>query len=70
LETGINYAHNDMKRELLKSLIIVYENLGDFENALIKLESYLASYPGDEDAKREEIFLKSRTKEFSTTNNP
>lgn len=60
LEKGISYAHNEDKRFLMKNQIIAYENIGDFENALKKLEDYIASYPMDEDAKMEEVFLKSR----------
>ena len=60
LEEGISHAHNDNKRVLLKNLVIAYENLGEFETALEKLGNYLALYPGDEDAKSEQVFLKSR----------
>jgi tetratricopeptide (TPR) repeat protein len=60
LETGMRYANNGMMRVLLKNEIIVYEKLGDFENALAKLQSYISAYPEDEDARREKTFLTSR----------
>lgn len=60
LETGMEYANSDMMRVLLKNEIIVYERLGDFEKALAKLQSYIAVYPKDEDARREEAFVMSR----------
>lgn len=66
LEIGIEYAHSDMMRVLLKNEIIVYEKMGDFKKALDKLQSYIASYPEDEDAKREKSFVVSR---ISNTDN-
>lgn len=60
LENGILYSYGEVKRVLLKNLIVAYENLGDFESALETMENYLALCPGDEDAKSEEVFLKSR----------
>lgn len=50
--------------EYLQSLsfneIVAYEYLGDFEQAKSHMDAYLAAYPGDEKAKREETFLKTR----------
>ena len=50
--------------ECLQSLsfneIVAYEHLGEFEQAQALMETYLKSYPGDEKAKREEIFLSTR----------
>jgi tetratricopeptide (TPR) repeat protein len=66
LETGMEYAHNDMMRVLLKNEIIVYEKLGDYEKALDKLQSYIASYPEDEEAKREKTFVASRLSNISS----
>lgn len=60
LDKGIFSVHNDTIRVLLKNQIIAYENMGDFENALAKLKSYIAVFPQDEDAIREEMFLRSR----------
>lgn len=60
LETGIEYADNIVIRELLKNEIIVYEKLGDFKEALSKLERYIALYPKDKDAIKEESFVMSR----------
>lgn len=60
LEKGLSHAYGDIKRVLLKNQIIAYENMGDFENALGKLENYIAQYPGDKDAGLEKMFLDSR----------
>ncbi|NLJ97484.1 MAG: tetratricopeptide repeat protein [Clostridiales bacterium] len=60
LELGLKYAHNDMMRIMLKNEIIAYEYMGDFDNALEKLKSYIRAYPNDKEAKKEETFLLSR----------
>lgn len=60
LEAGNKYIHDDLTRVLLKNQVIVCEKLGDFGQALAKLEEYIASYPGDEDAIREKTFINSR----------
>ena len=50
--------------ECLQSLsfneIVAYEHLGNFEQAKVLMDTYLASYPGDEKAKREQVFLSTR----------
>lgn len=50
--------------ECLQSLsfneIVAYEHLGNFEQAKALMDTYLASYPGDEKAKREQVFLSTR----------
>lgn len=60
LEDGISSNQKGAMEVLLKNEIIVYENLGAFDKALTKLQSYIASYPGDEEAKRELAFINSR----------
>ena len=40
--------------------IVAYEYLGEFEKAKVLMESYLLTYPDDEEAKREQGFLKTR----------
>ena len=40
--------------------IVAYEHLGNFEQAKALMDTYLASYPGDEKAKREQVFLSTR----------
>ena len=40
--------------------IVAYEYLGQFDKAKVLMESYLLTYPDDEEAKREYDFLKTR----------
>ena len=60
LENGIAMGDQGSLRSLLASEIAVYEQKSDFATAKTKMESYLESYPDDEDAAREYEFLKSR----------
>lgn len=47
----------------MASEITVYEQQGDFDTALQKMEIYLESYPDDTDAQREYTFLKTRSQD-------
>lgn len=60
LQTGISMGDSGSMQSLLASEIAVYEHKGDFETAKLKMESYLESYPNDEEAAREYEFLRSR----------
>ena len=60
LQSGISKGEGSSLQELLAQEIAVYEQKGDFETAKLKMESYLESYPNDEEAMREYEFLKSR----------
>lgn len=40
--------------------IVAYEHLGEYQKAAILLEAYLKTYPDDEGAKREQVFLSTR----------
>ncbi|MBS6396876.1 MAG: tetratricopeptide repeat protein [Clostridiales bacterium] len=60
LQAGIAKGDGGSMQELLANEIVVYEKKGDFETAKLKMESYLESYPDDEAAAREYVFLKSR----------
>lgn len=48
------------KQLILKSLVVAYEEKGDFSEAKKCLESYLELYPSDEEAQREMVFLETR----------
>ena len=61
LQEGIEKAEYG-KQNLFRNEIAVYEYLLDFDTALEKMEVYLASWPEDEEAAREYIFLQSRSK--------
>ncbi len=60
LQDGIAKGEGSSLQELLAQEIAVYEQKGDFETAKLKMESYLESYPNDEEALREYEFLRSR----------
>lgn len=60
LESGIAMGDGGSLQTLLAAEIVVYEHKGDFETAKVKMESYLESYPNDEEAAREYEFLRSR----------
>lgn len=60
IQDGIALEDAGSMQELLGYEIAVYERMGDFETAKLKMESYLESYPEDEDAAREYVFLKTR----------
>lgn len=59
-QAGMNIENNDMMQALKFNEIITYEYLGDYKNAAVLLDSYLKTYPDDEAAAREYIFLKTR----------
>ena len=50
----------DATKNLLYNQIVAYEKLLDFETAKAKMTEYLAMYPGDENAIRENKFLSTR----------
>lgn len=60
LEAGLSKGEGAVRQELLANEIVVYEQKGDFETAKLKMESYLETYPEDEKAQREYVFLKTR----------
>lgn len=57
-------AMEDSSGEMLQSMkfniIGVYERLGDWENAKLYIQEYIAEYPEDEKAKKEAEFLETR----------
>lgn len=66
VEQGLNYVGDVRNQSLLRNEIICYEHLGDFGTAYTKMETYLSTYPDDEDAKRDLEFLKTRQGKEST----
>lgn len=48
------------KQMVMKTLVIAYEQNGDFESAKALMEEYVQNYPDDEEAAREYIFLETR----------
>jgi len=61
VQEGIEKAEHGIQ-DLYRNEIVLYEKLSDFAAAKMKLEAYLENYPDDEDAAREYIFLKTRSK--------
>lgn len=60
LERGMTYSYSPVFRTLKRNEVAAYENLGQFDTALVKLGEYIALYPEDKEALREEEFLKTR----------
>lgn len=66
VEKGLRAAEEDEIQGLLFNEAIIYEKRMDFPTALEKFQDYLKIYPGDEAARKEFIFLKSRTGNISS----
>lgn len=66
LEQGLAHNNAETLQILKKNEIIIYENLGRYEDAQAKLQEYLTSYPEDEAAVREAEFV--RTRVMASTN--
>lgn len=66
LEKGLAYEYSPVVQLLRKNEIVAYENLGKFDIALTKIREYLTLYPRDEEAIREEKFLKIRMQDMVT----
>ena len=60
-QKGLEITENNNCMQALKlNEIACYENMYDFTNAKLKLEEYLAEYPGDERLEKEYEFLTTR----------
>lgn len=59
-QAGLASEDKSCMQTLKLNEIAAYENLAQFQKAAVLMESYLASYPDDERAKREYEFLKTR----------
>ena len=59
-QTAMNIEDNGMMQVLKLNEIVAYEMLQEYKKAAVLLESYLKTYPDDELAAREYIFLKTR----------
>jgi len=60
VKKGLKCADSTNKQELLRNEIAANEHLGDFKNAYVLMQSYIAAYPEDEEAKRDLVFLETR----------
>lgn len=59
-QSGLQMEENTMKQSLLFNEIAAYEYLGDFVQAKVLMNKYLAMYPDDVQAQREAGFLATR----------
>ena len=59
-EAGLALGNNEGVKGLMFARVVAYERLYDFASAKKSMDEYLAVYPDDEVAKRENIFLSSR----------
>lgn len=59
-QSAMNIEDNGMLQALKMNEIIAYEKLKDYKKASVLMESYLKTYPDDQEAKREYIFLHTR----------
>lgn len=59
-ESAMNIEDNGMMQVLKMNEIIAYEKLEDYKKAAVLMQSYLQTYPDDEEAQREYIFLQTR----------
>ena len=59
-QEGMKVENCPCMQSLKFNEIVTYEYLGDFDKAKVLMESYLLTYPDDEEAKREQDFLKTR----------
>ena len=66
IHAGLQGADAAVSEELLFNEIVAYERQHDFVTALQKMESFIATYPGNTAARREYTFLKSRVAEIES----
>ena len=59
-QKGLQVENCPCAQSLKFNEIVAYEYLGEFDKANELMESYLLTYPDDEEAKREQLFLKTR----------
>lgn len=60
IDTAISNAGESQKKALRFEQIVILEKTGNYDSAKEKMNQYLSDYPDDENAKRENIFLKTR----------
>lgn len=59
-EEGLSLQEEDMQQALQRNRIAAYEYAGDFGTAAALIEEYAARFPGDNEATREMVFLRTR----------
>lgn len=59
-QAGLAMEGNSVMQSLRFNEVVAYEYLGQFEQAKLSMKQYLALYPDDEKAQRENVFLQTR----------
>lgn len=59
-QAGLAMEGNSVMQSLRFNEVVAYEYLGQFEQAKLAMAQYLALYPDDEKAQRENVFLQTR----------
>lgn len=59
-QSAMNIEGNEMMQTLKFNEIIAYEYMKEYKTAAALMSDYLKTYPDDEEAKRENLFLKTR----------
>lgn len=59
-QAGLAVEGNSVMQSLRFNEVVAYEYLGRFEQAKLAMQQYLALYPDDEAAQRENVFLQTR----------
>lgn len=57
---GLKGNSTELDREMKYNLIVAFEQTGDWESAKAKLSEYVAEYPDDANAQKEQQFLETR----------
>ena len=60
IQQGLNMDNNKYKSAFVLSNIVLLEAKGEFDQAYVKAQEYLAEYGNDNSIKREIEFLKTR----------
>ena len=66
IRAGLTNGDKEISEQLLFNEIVVYERKHDFVTALSKMEAFIATYPANEEAQREYVFLQSRIQEMES----
>ena len=59
-QAGLQLENSELLQSLSFNEIVAYEYLGEYQKAAVLLEGYLKTYPDDEQARREQVFLSTR----------
>jgi tetratricopeptide (TPR) repeat protein len=66
IQQGLAFNDTSMQQQLKRNEIVAYENLGNYDEAYIRMTEYLKTYSDDEEAVEEYEFIKTRVSDVST----